>query len=152
MTDDRNEVMTDEYGFAYRLDEAAYRPSDPHTIPTFDRDGYPSDETLDRIERWTVAQQRVPFGSRSASLDGVRKCLDFVVEAWDTRYGSVHRTLIDIEQAFLAPTANETFIRFATGGWSGNESLIHALQRNWMVHGLTWVMSRRGGLHIYRYE
>ena len=111
MTDDRNEVMTDEYGFAYRLDEAAYRPSDPHTIPTFDRDGYPSDETLDRIERWPVAQQ----------LDGVRKCLDFVVEAWDTRYGSVHRTLIDIEQAFLAPTANETFIRFATGGWSGNE-------------------------------
>lgn len=142
MTDDRNEVMTDEYGFAYRLDDAAYRPSDPHMIPTFDRDGYPTDETLDRIERWPVAQQ----------VDGVRTCLDFVVEAWDTRYGSVHRTLMDIEQAFLAPDANETFIRFATGGWSGNESLIHALQRNHIVHGLTWVMSRRGGLHIYRYQ
>lgn len=142
MTDDRNEVMTDEYGFAYRLDDAAYRPSDPHTIPTFDRDGYPSDETLDRIERWPVAQQ----------VDGVRTCLDFVVEAWDTRYGSVHRTLMVTEQAFLAPDANETFIRFATGGWSGNESLIHALQRNHIVHGLTWVMSRRGGLHIYRYQ
>ena len=134
------EVVEDEYGFAYQVEPTT--ASAPHSIPTFDRDGYPSDETLDRIERWPVAQQ----------LDGVRKCLDFVVEAWDTRYGSVHRTLIDIEQAFLAPTANETFIRFATGGWSGNESLIHALQRNWMVHGLTWVMSRRGGLHIYRYE
>ena len=142
MTDDRNEVMTDEYGFAYRLDDAAYRPSDPHTIPTFDRDGYPSDETLDRIERWPVTQQ----------LDGVRTCLDFVVKAWDTRYGSVHRTLMVTEQAFLAPDANETFIRFATGGWSGNESLIHALRRNGIVHGLTWVMSRRGGLHIYRYQ
>ena len=39
--------------------------------------------------------------------------------------------------------------RLATGGWSGNESVIGALSRNPMFDALCWQSSHRGGLHIY---
>lgn len=32
-----------------------------------------------------------------------------------------------------------------TGGWSGNESIIEAMQRNRFLWNLTWEESRRGG-------
>ena len=132
------EVVEDEYGFAYRLDTTASQPSAPS--PTFDRDGYPTDETVTRIEEWPVQ-----------NVDDVRKCLDFVVESWDTQYGAVSRTLSATEMSIVHAQKGEKFIRFATGGWSGNEALINALRRNQMIHGLAWVATVRGGLHIYRY-
>lgn len=37
----------------------------------------------------------------------------------------------------------------ATGGWSGNESIIEYMQKNTMLWHLTWVQSRRGGGYIF---
>ena len=34
---------------------------------------------------------------------------------------------------------------FHTGGWSGNEDIIRAMQDNYLFWGLCWVMSKRGG-------
>lgn len=136
------EAFEDEYGFAYRLDSGQYlHPQPPtRTAPTFDRDGYPTDETLDRIERWPVQ-----------SVDDVRTCLDFVTDSWDNHYGGVSRTLSSTELSMVHAQKGEKFIRFATGGWSGNEALIAALQRNTQVHTFSCVATVRGGLHIYRY-
>ena len=41
-----------------------------------------------------------------------------------------------------------TRYRISTGGWSGNEDLIEAMQKNlgWFF---TWVQSRRGGHYIF---
>lgn len=43
-------------------------------------------------------------------------------------------------------------LRLATGGWSGNEDIIRALDKNPMFNLMCWQMSKRGGLHTYRIE
>lgn len=40
--------------------------------------------------------------------------------------------------------------RLATGGWSGNESIIDAMQSNFMFWSMCWQMSRRGGLFFFK--
>lgn len=41
-------------------------------------------------------------------------------------------------------------IRVSTGGWSGNEELIIALQKNHLIWALTWEETRVGG--HYKFE
>ena len=40
--------------------------------------------------------------------------------------------------------------RIATGGWSGNESIIYAMQANFIFWSVCWVSSRRGGGFVFR--
>ena len=101
------------------------------TEPTFDKDGYPTDDTLDRVRTWPMD---------SPSDMGV--LLGFVQIAW---------TYPD----YFTPAKRRTRLwkgaelrrlwRVSTGGWSGNESLINAMQGNLMFWSLAWVSSRRGG-------
>jgi hypothetical protein len=141
------DVFADEYGFAYRVDREA---STPRTPPTFDADGYPSDDTIACIEQWPLFPQSVIPAGEARRLRGARACLDFVVSAWNTTCGSVSYTLSIPELSLVQSQKDEQFIRFATGGWSGNEVLIAALRRNVIMQSMTWCLSARGGLHIYR--
>jgi hypothetical protein len=40
----------------------------------------------------------------------------------------------------------------STAGWSGNESIIYAMQENNLMWSLNWVQSRRGGHYIFELE
>lgn len=105
-------------------------------LPTFDADGYPSDETIEAIEQW--------------AWQDAAGCLDFVKAAW--HYPEYARDEITAGEAeVLHAEKTEKYLRLATGGWSGNEDLIAAIRHNQMVHALTWRLNARGGLHIYRY-
>lgn len=92
------------------------------TTPTFDADGYPSDETLEHIEAL----------GRTAHTD---EWLRLVREAWNHHYGVIREKGGRIE--------------FATGGWSGNESIIGSMKGSfqWIM---LWESSHRGGLHVLR--
>jgi recombinational DNA repair ATPase RecF len=95
-----------------------------------DSEGYPTDESLA-----TIANVLVQGRAELIEL------FDAIVDAWhwSSYVKRVERT-------------NGTITwRFATGGWSGNESLIHALMSNISVYAsLSWVASCSGGLHIFR--
>ena len=39
--------------------------------------------------------------------------------------------------------------KISTGGWSGNESIIHSMQKADFMWNLNWVQSRRGGHYIF---
>lgn len=79
-------------------------------------DGYPDDDELKRIEGW-------PHTDIPGLLNYVRELWHWPNGAWIE--GDKHC--------------------FATGGWSGNESLIAALKNNFMFLAACWQLSKRGG-------
>lgn len=102
-----------------------------------DGDGYPTEAALKRIETWPS--------------EDIAGCLDFVKALWHFDGWGVSETLRPEEATILHAEPDERYLRLATGGWSGNESLIDALNANTMVRVMTWKLHARGGLHIYQY-
>jgi hypothetical protein len=101
--------------------------------PDLTEDGYPTEQTLKRVrEAKTVAD-----------------ALDLVECAWHWDCGVTHE-LSEAEREIVRASVGDRFLRLATGGWSGNESLIAALERNWRVMSMSWQLSARGGLHILK--
>ena len=107
-----------------------------HT-PTFDADGYPTEETLTYIAEFT-------------DFTRFDELLDFIKAAWHWP-DFAHHDLQPHEAAILHAELGEKFLRLATGGWSGNESLVAALEENRLLGAFCWRLSAVGGLHIYRY-
>lgn len=81
---------------------------------------YPSDEALLVLEDWG------PDPSTYLEL------MELVTELWDETYGNLEET----------PAGRFVLI---TGGWSGNEDIIAALQENVVFWSLCWMESHRGG-------
>ena len=102
--------------------------------PTFDRDGYPTDETLDAITKWDVGD-----------LTGLFR---FLTAAW-SEYGQYTDQLSDSEREVAGVEGEHQLVRLVTGGWSGNESLLAALEQNTVAYWMTWRLSALGGLHIF---
>lgn len=88
--------------------------------PEFDKDGYPTEETLEAIEKWPILEYREWF--------------DFIEEAWEW-------------PNYFVRDGNQ--IDISTCGWSGNEDIINAMENNvnWIM---TWFQSRRGGHYIFK--
>jgi len=86
--------------------------------PEFDKDGYPTERTLDRIQTWRHEE-------------GYSALMKFVVAAW--KYPDYIR---ECEPGHW---------ELSTGGWSGNEDIIAALRRNTLFWMICWESSRRGG-------
>lgn len=83
-------------------------------------DGYPDEDELRRIREWP----------HEGGFPGL---MDFVRERW--AYA---------DWGWTVDGETKTY-RISTGGWSGNESLVEALQENTMFWTLCWESSRRGG-------
>ena len=105
--------------------------------PTFDSYGYPTDETLKTIEEW-------PY------TDDFRLLMDYVQEAW-ADYGWFERCAPEVAEAMDGDRDchDGHWWCYATGGWSGNESIIGALERNAIFHFYAWYCSVRGGYGEY---
>ena len=104
--------------------------------PTFDADGYPTDATLRVIAKWPIA-----------TYDDCEALLNYVRLAW--RYPTYFRVQ---PRRFREYKGGRLLRRWliSTGGWSGNESLIGAMEKNIMLHALCWHSSQRGGHYEYR--
>jgi hypothetical protein len=101
-----------------------------------DEEGYPTETALNIITQW-------PFADPGGALDLVKGLWNYPEYATNT--------LRPEEQEILHSDPQRKYLRLATGGWSGNESLIRALRDNQLVWSFTWQLSKRGGLHIFRY-
>lgn len=103
------------------------------TDDMLDEDGYPTDTALDIIREWTFQMNQ-------------KELFEFIKSIWwMPDWGWKECESID-------ELTNERGYSYhiSTGGWSGNESIIQAMQENkWMFWSLSWVQSRRGGHHIF---
>jgi hypothetical protein len=91
-----------------------------------DDDGYPTDEALDRITNWNHG-------------DGWVELMQFIQSIWRASDWGFR-----VEENEGKLTYN-----LYTGGWSGNESIIGSMQKNYFFWATAWVQSRRGGHYIF---
>lgn len=97
--------------------------------PTLDDDGYPTEATEKIIAAWPYQQ--------------LRELMEYVKQAWHfAEWGWT-----ESDEVVDGKTVRRYSI--STAGWSGNESLIGALQDNRMFWMLCWQESRRGGHYIF---
>lgn len=96
-----------------------------------DEDGYPTDAALDVIKLWHFTDARGWF--------------KFIENLW------MHRDWSWKEKDEPHDYKNKIVRRYyvSTTGWSGNESIIHAMQKNHMMWDFNWLESRRGGHYIF---
>ena len=103
-----------------------------------DEDGYPTEIALEAIEKW--------------HWDDARGWFEFIKPIWYFGGGWGWREEdVPHEWNKLKGYKDKIVHRYhiSTAGWSGNESIIRAMQNNdWMWH-LNWVQSRRGGHYIF---
>lgn len=90
---------------------------------TFDCEGYPADSLLDGIANFPVENKA-----------GCARLLEHLEPAvapygWFTKDG--------------------TRYEIATGGWSGVESIVGALESNFLFWALAWESTHRGGLYVF---
>lgn len=94
-----------------------------------DADGYPADITLEAIR----------------SFPATRRCeelLDAIEPIWRYRAWKKTEGVNDFDEPIW-------IYRIATGGWSGNKSIIAALQDNLVFWIQCWESSHRGGLYYF---
>lgn len=95
--------------------------------PLVDDDGYPTE--------WGIAAVRHFHGSPTALVD-------LLEQLWWTP------SLMTVDEWLDNQLRNVVRVSLATGGWSGNETVIDALDKS-RFHLLYWESSHRGGLHVY---
>lgn len=96
-----------------------------------DEDGYPTDAALETIRTW-------PWNN-----DG---WFDFIEEIWwAADWG--WKEAIEPSQFDDEKLVRKYYL--STGGWSGNESIISAMQENSWLWNWYWEQSRRGGHYIF---
>lgn len=107
--------------------------------PTFDRDGYPTEETLERIKTW-------PYETLQDPIDA----MDFAGRAWSYPDYWQKTELWEDPEGYPGQRPEVRYV-FSTGGWSGNESIIGAIEENVMLRALGAWSWRRGGHYEYRF-
>lgn len=102
--------------------------------PVFDTDGYPTDATLDTIEEW-----------KCESLSDYHDLMDYIGRGWHWP------DMFTKEEIWDDSSRPVVAYVFSTGGWSGNESLVGALQGNVMAQMIGAYSWKRGGHYEYRF-
>lgn len=91
--------------------------------PEFDRDGYPTEDTLEVISKWK---------------DTYPRWIEYIKAAW------MWPAMIREEESDDVFNKGQVVLKLSTGGWSGNEEIIAAMRENlyWFIF---WRNSKRGG-------
>lgn len=93
-----------------------------------DDSGYPTEEELEAVTKWGIK-----------SFKDCVLLLNYVRDLW-----------IYPEYFISFEHDNHTVFQISTGGWSGHEELIAALEKNYIFWTFSWYSSRRGGHYEFK--
>lgn len=91
---------------------------------------YPTEEDEEKITKWQVAANGWEFAHKAHEL------MEFVLSKWWRPEWGWRRS------------GGRYWI--STGGWSGNESLITAMERNFIFWSMCWQTHRVGGHYTFK--
>ena len=115
-----------------------WRSSISDVTPVYvDDEGYPTEAALGKIVKWDYK-------------DGWTGLLEFVGRLWayaDAGYWSMEKDVVVRDLPNYKVVAD--VYHLSTAGWSGNESIIRALEKNWMFWTFCWEQSKLGGHYIF---
>ena len=100
-----------------------------------DEDGYPSDFALAKIESFSYEKD-------------YNDLMQYIKSIWWMPTFGWRQSEPTVEICASLDGKNKitkTLYTISTGGWSGNESIIHSLTQNKLFWSTSWVSSRRGG-------
>jgi hypothetical protein len=126
--------MNDEWREQYKKEKAetnAYVKALLEKGNFLDDDGYPTKDACEIVSKW--------------HWDDAKGWFKFIESIWHLKsWGWKEGEAID------EITNKKTWCYYiSTAGWSGNETLINAMQENDWMWNLNWVQSRRGGHYIF---
>ena len=101
-----------------------------------DSDGYPLPETLKRIQEWEIKEPKDCLG-----------LIAYVEQLW------IYPSYFTAHARRVRPWKHGRLQRryeISTGGWSGHEDIIEAMQSNWIFWALAWYSHRTGGHYEFR--
>ena len=99
---------------------------------TFDKHGYPTNATLKKIAKWKMVQDDPTI---TVSCPPAKSLVYFIEECWHW-------------ETYCTFDEEKGTLELHTGGWSGNEDIVGALQKNFIFWSMYWQRSERGG-HYY---
>jgi hypothetical protein len=108
-----------------------------YQLDPLDEDGYPTEKVLEYIKRWHFHDARSMF--------------EYIKQLWQYGLDGYWTEEIVTKDDYNGLEYDEPRLRYiiSTAGWSGNESIIRAMQENSFMWDLNWVQSRRGGHYIF---
>ena len=95
---------------------------------------YPDDEDLDKIKQWNILK----------GPETLTSLMDYIKTLWWMPDWGWREE--DAKDILDRPVRRYSI---STAGWSGNESLIEAMESNQMFWMFCWVQSRRGGHYVF---
>lgn len=100
-----------------------------------DEEGYPTEETLEKIRTWEIRTWK-----------DVAAAFAFIESLWN--YPKYFRRLPRRRRSWKGGHLRRIY-EISTGGWSGHESIIEAMEENHMLWVLSWDVIRRGGHYTF---
>ena len=118
----------------------------PAKLPPLNYDGYPPERALKIIEQWNC------IDNTHAKLHAL---LDYVESLWFYPDRFCWYKTTSTEEYADPKDWTKYKVRYrklyiSTGGWSGNESIIYALERNFMFWAMNWRRHDAGGHYWFR--
>jgi hypothetical protein len=114
--------------------------------PYLDATGYPTEAALRRLTEWGDEACSNP----QPEVD-VNRAIDFMRSLWHLPEWGVSETFSETERTVYQLDETRRYVKLSTGGWSGNEDLLHAFQSRWW-RARSIVIQQRGGLYVIEYQ